>query len=67
MLNNKDKTTIFVSQFILSIRIAEAPPPPLQILAIPTVPFFYLRTFIKLRIILAPLVPSGCPNATAPP
>jgi len=47
--------------------IAEAPPPPLQMLAIPNYPLFLFKTFIKLIITLEPLIPIGCPRATAPP
>jgi hypothetical protein len=45
----------------------DAPPPPLHIPATPYFPLLYLSTVIKLRIILAPLAPIGCPKATAPP
>lgn len=55
--------------------IADAPPPPLQILAIPNLPLFCLniiiyinfKTVIRLKTILAPELPNGCPNAIAPP
>ena len=58
---------INVTQLSLSMMIADAPPPPLQILAIPICPFFYFKTFRSVTMILAPLHPSGCPKATAPP
>jgi hypothetical protein len=55
-------------QFLIaSIIIDEPPPPPLQIPAIPNYFPFDLNTFIKAPIILAPLIPSGCPTAIAPP
>ena len=55
--------------------IADAPPPPLQILAIPYFALFYLksitiyyfRTEINPKTNRAPELPIGCPNATAPP
>jgi len=47
--------------------MAEPPPPPLQILAIPYLPLFYFKTVIKLWTILAPDIPIGWPKATAPP
>lgn len=43
----------------LSIRIEEAPPPPLQILAIPNEALLRFKVFIKLKIILAPDIPNG--------
>ena len=49
------------------MQTAEAPPPPVQIEAIPNLAFFSLSTFIKEIITLAPLIPTGCPIATAPP
>jgi len=54
-------------QLIRSMVIAEAPPPPLQIDAIPIVASFCFRTFASERIILAPDAPIGCPRATPPP
>ena len=45
--------------------MAEAPPPPLQILAIPICPFFYFKTLRSVTMILAPLHPRGCPKATS--
>lgn len=55
-------------QFLIaSIIIDDPPPPPLQIPAIPNYFPFDLNTFIKAPIILAPLIPSGCPTAIAPP
>ena len=53
--------------YALSITIAEAPPPPLQIAAAPNFALFCARTLIKVTIILAPEHPSGWPNETAPP
>ena len=47
--------------------MALAPPPPLHIPAAPILPLFCFNTFIRVTIILAPLQPKGCPNATAPP
>lgn len=52
---------------MFSITIADAPPPPLQIAAAPYLALFCLRTLIRVTIILEPELPSGCPNATAPP
>lgn len=49
-----------------SITMAEAPPPPLQMLATPMRPFLALRTVIKVPIMRAPLHPIGCPIETAP-
>jgi len=64
------------------MRTAEAPPPPLQMEAIPSLPFFSFKTVIKDMMILAPDIllfhintlsfqkinyPTGCPKATAPP
>lgn len=45
--------------------IAEAPPPPLQIPAMPFCPGFKLCT--RCPVILAPDIPIGCPSETAPP
>ena len=50
-----------------SIIIAVDPPPPLQMLAKPYFPFLCLKVVNKLNINLAPLIPIGCPIATAPP
>ena len=47
--------------------MAEAPPPPLQMDAIPKDLFFALRELIKVKMILFPLTPIGWPSATAPP
>ena len=47
--------------------MALAPPPPLQMLAIPMDASFLFSTLIKLITILAPLAPIGWPKATAPP
>jgi hypothetical protein len=47
--------------------IEEPPPPPLHIPAIPKVFPFVLNTFMRAPIILAPLIPKGCPKAIAPP
>jgi len=57
----------FAIQLSLSRIIAEAPPPPLQILAIPRVASLVRRTFKRLVIIRVPEAPMGCPKATAPP
>ena len=46
-------------QLSLSIKRAEAPPPPLQILAHPIVAFFYFNTLISDKMSLAPLIPIG--------
>lgn len=51
----------------LSITIADAPPPPLQMPAHPILPFFSLRTLRRVVVILAPEAPRGWPSATAPP
>lgn len=51
----------------LSITIAEAPPPPLQMPAHPILPFFSLSTPRRVVVILAPLAPRAWPMATAPP
>ncbi len=47
--------------------MALAPPPPLQILATPYLPFLSLKTVYKDKTILAPLNPIGCPILIAPP
>lgn len=47
--------------------MADAPPPPLHILASPYFALFYFKMCTRLRTILAPLIPIGCPKATAPP
>ena len=52
---------------MFSITIAEAPPPPLQIPAAPYFPLFCFKTLINVTMILDPLLPKGCPSATAPP
>ena len=49
------------------INIAVAPPPPLHIPIIPYFALFLFNTFINDNVILAPLIPTGCPNDTAPP
>ena len=41
----------------LSITIADAPPPPLQMPAHPILPFFSLRTLRRVVVILAPEAP----------
>ena len=43
----------------ISIIIALAPPPPLQIAAAPIFPLFCFNTFISVTIIRAPLQPNG--------
>ena len=58
---------MMIDQFKFSIMIDVAPPPPLQIQAIPNLPWFYLRTVKRDKMILAPLTPMGWPKATAPP
>ena len=35
--------------------------------AAPYLPWFCFNTLIKVTIILLPLLPNGCPKATAPP
>lgn len=40
-----------------SMTMAEAPPPPLQIPAQPTLPFFSLSTLSRVVVILAPEAP----------
>ena len=52
---------------MFSTSAAVAPPPALQIIATPSLPFFDLSTLIKAVSILAPEAPTGCPIATAPP
>lgn len=47
--------------------IAEAPPPPLQIVATPMAASRVVNTFIRRTMMAAPLAPIGCPIATAPP
>lgn len=47
--------------------MAEAPPPPLQMDAMPMLPFLVLNTLIRERMIRAPEQPTGWPSATAPP
>jgi len=47
--------------------IAEAPPPPLQMEAIPYLALCFLSTLIKVNTILFPLTPIGWPKAQAPP
>jgi ABC-type microcin C transport system duplicated ATPase subunit YejF len=51
-LSDGDRQTI-------SITIALAPPPPLQIAAAPIFPLFCFNTFINVTIIRAPLQPNG--------
>ena len=52
---------------IFSIIIAVDPPPPLHIPTSPYFPPLIRITVNKLCTILAPLIPIGCPIATAPP
>ena len=52
---------------IFSMMIAVDPPPPLQIPAKPYLPPRCLKVDNRLWTILAPLMPIGCPMATAPP
>lgn len=47
--------------------MAEAPPPPLQMLAMPRVFFFSFSAYIRVLRILPPDDPIGCPIDTAPP
>lgn len=44
-----------------------APPPPLQIPAIPYLALYVFNILTKLSKILEPDTPIGCPKATAPP
>ena len=46
---------------------AEAPPPPLQIPAHPSVPPSFFSVLSRVQRIRAPEQPSGCPRLTAPP
>jgi len=55
------------TQLSLSNTIADAPPPPLQILAQPIVASFLFNTLYKFPMIRAPDIPIGCPRLTAPP
>ena len=47
--------------------MADAPPPPLQILATPIVPALSCSTEFKVVMIRVPEAPNGWPSATAPP
>lgn len=51
----------------VSITIADAPPPPLQMAATPNLADFASRTVISRTMIAAPEAPIGWPIATAPP
>lgn len=59
-----NKSHLYHTDYII---IEDPPPPPLQIPAIPNFPLFVFKTLINDKIILAPDIPKGCPNATAPP
>ena len=52
---------------MFSITIADAPPPPLHIIAAPLLRFLWFNACIKVTRILAPEHPKGWPNDTAPP
>jgi len=45
--------------YTFSIMIAEAPPPPLQMAAIPTAPDFCASTLLRVVTMRAPDAPSG--------
>mmetsp|Transcript_6438 Transcript_6438/g.18210 ORF Transcript_6438/g.18210 Transcript_6438/m.18210 type:complete len:207 (+) Transcript_6438:91-711(+) len=47
--------------------MAEAPPPPLQMEAQPRVASFCRSTLMRPPTMRPPLMPMGCPSATAPP
>src|SRR5690606_36603269 len=59
--------SVLYSLVYLSITIADAPPPPLQIAAAPRFALFCSNTLISVTMILAPEHPRGCPSDTAPP
>ena len=54
-----DKSCFSLVDYILEIIIAEAPPPPLQIPAIPNRPFNCCSTELNVTVIRAPLHPIG--------
>ena len=67
---NVDKVFSHASRSISELcsnKTAPPCPPPMQRLAIPFVAFFRFKIFNKCNTIRAPLAPTGCPMAIAPP